>query len=155
MPTARSLYTLRGVHAKVTALWRFEAPPGAGDTHLRAGARHPRPPHIKQGAEQNYKPALYVENSSGAPAADFERRLRAAVAKLSATWPGLDVKPAGAAWEIVIPDKYRVGHEQHFAQVTEKLPALPGGGQNARLGSAQHDRQVLHHDRSLPPEPRF
>ena len=34
---------------------------------------------------------------------------------------GLDLKPAGAAWEIVIPDKYRVGHEQHFAQVTEKF----------------------------------
>jgi hypothetical protein len=42
------------------------------------------------------------------------------VAKLRVTWPGLDLKQAGAAWEIIIPDKYRVGHEQHFAQVTEK-----------------------------------
>ena len=33
----------------------------------------------------------------------------------------MDLKPAGASWEIVIPDKYRVGHEQHFAQVTEKF----------------------------------
>ena len=114
-------YALRGVHAKVTALWRFEAPPGAGDTHyaLVRGTRCDLV--IKQGAEQNYKPALYVENKSGVPAAQFEQTLRAAVAKLNATWPGLDLKPAGAAWEIIIPDKYRVGHEEHFAQVTEKF----------------------------------
>jgi predicted dehydrogenase len=113
-------YTLRGVHAKVTALWNFEAPPGSGDTHyaLLRGTRANLV--IKQGAEQNYKPTLYVENSSGAPAAEFEKTVRAAVAKLNATWPGMDVKPAGTAWEIIIPDKYRVGHEQHFAQVTEK-----------------------------------
>ena len=114
-------YTLRGVHAKVTALWKFEAPPGAGDT-LYALVRGTRCNLlIKQGAEQNYKPALYVENQSAATALQFEQTLRAAVAKLNAAWPGLDVKPAGAVWEIIIPDKYRVGHEQHFAQVTEKF----------------------------------
>jgi predicted dehydrogenase len=114
-------YTLRGVHAKVAALWRFEAPPGTGDT-LYALVRGTRANLvIRQGAEQNYKPALYVENTAGVPVAQFGETLRAAVAKLSATWPGLDMKPAGAAWEIVIPDKYRVGHEEHFAQVTESF----------------------------------
>ena len=114
-------YTLRGVQAKVTALWRFEAPPGAGDTHYAMVRGTRCNLLIKQGAEQNYKPALYVENKSDAAAPQFEQNLRAAVAKLQATWPGLDVKPAGTAWEIIIPDKYRVGHEQHFAQVTEKF----------------------------------
>jgi len=114
-------YALRGVQAKVTALWKFEAPPGAGDTHyaLVRGTRC----HliIKQGAEQNYKPALYVEDKTGVPAAQFEETLRGAVAKLNTTWPGLELKPAGSLWEVVIPDKYRVGHEQHFAQVTERF----------------------------------
>jgi predicted dehydrogenase len=114
-------YTLRGVHARVTALWKFEAPPGAGDT-LYALVRGTRCQLlIKQDAEQNYKPALYVQNSTPATAAHFEQTLQAAVAKLKVTWPGLELKPAGAAWEIVIPDKYRVGHEQHFAQVTGKF----------------------------------
>jgi predicted dehydrogenase len=114
-------YALRSVHAKLTALWRFEAPPGTGDT-LYALVRGTRCQLvIKQGAEQNYKPALYVENRSAAPATEFEQTLRAAVAKLAVTWPGLDVKPADAAWEVIIPDKYRVGHEQHFAQVTERF----------------------------------
>jgi len=114
-------YALRGIQAKVTALWKFEAPPGAGDT-LYALVRGTRCQLlIKQGAEQNYKPALYVQNPPPAAAAHFEQNLRLALAKLNATWPGLDLKPAGAGWEIVIPDKYRVGHEQHFAQVTEKF----------------------------------
>jgi predicted dehydrogenase len=114
-------YALRGVNAKVTALWKFEAPPGAGDT-LYALVRGTRCQLvIKQGAEQNYKPALYVQNPPPAAAGHFEQNLRLALAKLNATWPGLDLKPAGAGWEIVIPDKYRVGHEQHFAQVTEKF----------------------------------
>jgi predicted dehydrogenase len=114
-------YTLRGVQAKVSALWRFEAPPGAGDT-LYALVRGTRCNLlIKQGAEQNYKPALYVQNNSSAATAQFEQDLRAALAKLNATWPGLGLKPAGADWEVVIPDKYRVGHEQHFGQVTERF----------------------------------
>ena len=114
-------YALRGIQAKVTALWKFEAPPGAGDT-LYALVRGTRCQLlIKQGAEQNYKPALYVQNSSPTAAADFEQTLRLAINRLSATWPGLDLKPAGAGWEVIIPDKYRVGHEQHFAQVTEKF----------------------------------
>ena len=113
-------YMLRGVHAKVTALWRFEAPPGTADTHyaLLKGTRCNL--LIKQGAEQNYKPVLYVESPSPAAAPHFEQNLSLALAKLNATWPGLEMKPAGASWEIVVPAKYRVGHEEHFAQVTEK-----------------------------------
>jgi predicted dehydrogenase len=113
-------YTLRGVQAKVAALWRFEAPPGTGDT-LYALVRGTRANLvIKQGAEQNYKPALYIENNGIVPA-QFQPTVAAAVAKLNVTWPGLEMKPAGPAWEITIPDKYRVGHEQHFAQVTERF----------------------------------
>jgi predicted dehydrogenase len=114
-------YALRGVHAKVTALWKFEAPPGAGDTLYALVRGTGCQLLIKQDAEQNYKPALYAQNNAPVSAMHFEQTLQAAVAKLNVTWPGLELKPAGAAWEIVIPDKYRVGHEQHFAQVTEKF----------------------------------
>jgi predicted dehydrogenase len=114
-------YALRGLHAKVTALWRYEAPPGASDT-LHALLRGTRCQLlIQQGAEQNYKPSLYVQNPSTPDTNRFEPTLQAAVSKLNAKWPGLEVKRVGTAWEIVIPDKYRVGHEQHFAQVTEKF----------------------------------
>ena len=83
-------YTLRGVHAKVAALWRFEAPPGAGDTHyaLVRGTRADLV--IKQGAEQNYKPALYVENKGR------HTRRRNSRKPSAPPWP--NSTPPGPAW---------------------------------------------------------
>jgi hypothetical protein len=113
-------YTLRGLHVKVTALWNYQAPAGGRDTHyaLFRGTRANLV--IRQGAEQNYSPTLYIENVTGIPTAEFEKTVRAAAAKLAATWPGVEVKPAGTAWAMVAPAKYDVGHEAHFGQVTEK-----------------------------------
>jgi predicted dehydrogenase len=110
-------YTLRGVHAKVSVVWNFEAPPGAADTHysiMRGSAAHLI---IRQGKEQNYKPTLYVENRNSASAADFEKSLQAGIAKLQDIYPGLGIKPAATAWEVVVPESFRIGHEAHFAQV--------------------------------------
>ncbi len=112
-------YTLRGIHAKVAALWGYQTPPGGGDTHYSLLRGSHATLEIKQGPGQRYLPALFVENKSAAPAAEFEAALRASVAKLCAAWPGLKLRPAGSAWEIGVPEKYRVGHEAHFAQVTD------------------------------------
>jgi predicted dehydrogenase len=114
-------YTLRGVNVKVSALWKFEAPLGAGDTLHSLMRGTGANLLIEQGSAQNFKTSLYVENKSSATPAQFERMLRGAVTRLEATWPGLAVAPAGAMWEIVIPDKYRTTHEQHFAQVMDKF----------------------------------
>jgi hypothetical protein len=122
-------YTLRGVHVKVRALWRFEAPAGGNDTHysLLRGTRAWL--RIEQGPKQHFAPTLYIEQKSRASAADFQRTLRAALAALGATWPGLDLKPAGDSWEILVPEKYSVGHEAHFAQVTEHCLRFLASGQ--------------------------
>ena len=112
-------YSLRGVHAKVSALWKFEAPAGAGDTHYALIRGSKCNLLIQQGAEQNYKPALYIQNVDSGSASRFAARVQTAVERLKTKWPGVDVRVAGADWEVVIPDKYRVSHEQHFAQVTE------------------------------------
>ena len=121
-------YQLRGVWVKASVLWKFAPPAGAKDTHysMMRGTRATL--RIQQGAEQHWTPTLYVENRSKSAPADFERTLRAAVAKLAVAWPGIEVKASGAAWELVIPDKYSIGHEAHFAQVTERyLKYLAGG----------------------------
>ncbi len=113
-------YRLRGVNAKVTVIWNFEAPPGTGDTHysLMRGSRAEL--IIRQGAEQNYTPTLYVRPAGDA--ADFAERLSSAIATLATTYPGLAVaaqpEPDGSI-RIDIPAEYFVGHEPHFGQVTE------------------------------------
>jgi predicted dehydrogenase len=114
-------YTICGVAAQVTALWHFEAPPGGGDTHFSKLIGTRAILTIQQGAGGHDQPALYVEKNSGMNTdTNFEPVLRATVKRLCATWPGLEVKGSGGGYEIVVPEKYRVGHEAHFAQVTEE-----------------------------------
>jgi predicted dehydrogenase len=122
------LWSVKGVHAKVAALWGFQAPPGTGDTHYQIVRGSKADVVIRQGKEQNYKVTLYVENKSSAAADEFDKTLRAAVAQIATKWSGVDVKKAGAAWEIIIPDKYHVGHEAHFGQVAEKYLRFLGEG---------------------------
>ncbi len=113
-------YTLCGVHAKVSVLWKFEAPAGAGDTHdsLLRGTKASL--HIRQGAEQGYKPVLYIEPAKK-PDEAWLAALGEAIAKISETWPGVAVKDLDGKWEVIIPDKFKVGHEAHFGQVTEQF----------------------------------
>jgi predicted dehydrogenase len=112
-------YTLKGVHAKVSVTWEFEAPPGAGDTHFSVMRGTKASLTIKQGAEQGYKPVLYVERAASISAADHEKALRAAIAVVAKTWPGIDLKAEGDHFVVTVPEKYHNGHEAHFTQVTE------------------------------------
>jgi len=129
-------YTIRGVHAKVTALWNYEAPKGGGDTHFSSLRGSRARLLIKQTEAEHWQPTLYVEKRSSDSAEQFERTLRAAIAELSAQWPGLELKlkavDAGKSWQVVIPEKTATPHEGTFARVTEnylrylaagKLPA--------------------------------
>lgn len=114
-------YKLKGVHAKVSVIWNYEAPAGAGDTHFSIMRGSKANVIIRQGAEQNYKPSLYVEPVKGRDAKEFETSLATAVAKLVKTYPGLTLSKTKAGFEVVIPAEYHVGHEAHFGQVTERF----------------------------------
>ena len=114
-------YRLRNIHVKLTALWKFEPPPGGQDTHYSVLRGTRATLIIRQGPEEHHKPVLYVETSEPASATDFEQKLRAAVTRLAERFPELRLERAGVAWKVVIPDRYHVGHEAHFAQVTERF----------------------------------
>ncbi len=111
-------YTLRGVHVRVSDAWQFEGPPGSGDTHFSIMRGTKANLVIKQGAEQKYKPMLYVERNPSVTPAAHDAALNAAVEKLQAKWPGVVVRREGDHYAVVVPTKYDVGHEAHFAQVT-------------------------------------
>jgi predicted dehydrogenase len=114
-------YRLKGVQAKVSVQWNYRAPEGTGDTHysIMRGTRCNLV--IRQGAEQKFKPILYVEPVAGVDVAAFGKALAGALAKVQAKYPGVTLQPLKGTWQVVVPAKYDVGHEAHFAEVMERF----------------------------------
>jgi predicted dehydrogenase len=112
-------YRLKGKHAKVVVIWNYAAPEGAGDTHYSIMRGTKANLVIRQGAEQNYKPSLYIEPLTND--ATFESALNTQFGKVQTKYPGIELKKNATGWEVQIPEKYRNGHEAHFGQVTERF----------------------------------
>lgn len=108
-------YTLKNVHARVGIKWNYEAPEGTGDTHFAKMRGTKANILIKQGKEQNYKPVVYLEISKSAPV----KNLQSTVARLQSKFPGISIVKAGNLWECLIPETYKVPHEEHFAEVVK------------------------------------
>lgn len=113
-------YTIKGVHARVSVKWNFQAPEGAGDTHYSIMRGTVSNLIIRQGKEQNYCPELYVELVNMQQWKGFEKILATKIIGLQTQYPCLRIQKENASWRIVIPDALRTSHEAHFAQVTKK-----------------------------------
>lgn len=113
-------YTLRGIHVQLEALWNFEAPAGADDTHFAAYRGTRARVEVRQGQEENYRPELYIVPAPDA-AATVLATVRNRVEELQARYPGLALIDLAGRLLIAIPETFRVGHEAHFAQVTNKF----------------------------------
>ena len=120
-------YAVRGIHARIRVEWAWRAPEGGGDTHYSEMHGSRAKLVIRQGEEQGYVPELSIEpNAPGSPDA---AALAQALAPVFAKYPGVGISPADGGFRVDIPDSYRVGHEAHFAQVTEAyLRYLDDGG---------------------------
>jgi predicted dehydrogenase len=108
-------YRLRDVHALVSVKWNFEAPTGGGDTHFSVMRGTKASLTIQQGAAQQFKPMLYIEGTQD------EAAVKSAIQSLQNKYPGVAVRRDGERWAVIVPDRYNVGHEAHFAQVTENF----------------------------------
>jgi len=113
-------YTIKGIHARVSVIWNFQAPEGGGDTHYSIMRGSKANLVIRQGKDENYQPSLFVQNSGNISADEFEATLQKAIAALQAKYPGIGMELMGEEIKITIPDSYKVGHEAHFTQVAEK-----------------------------------
>jgi predicted dehydrogenase len=116
-------YTIRGTHAHVSVEWAFAAPEGAGDTHYSIMRGHLSDLVIRQGAEENYRPELYIVAKDEGAAEALQVRLQLYLEEvLNEKYPGvaLELVEPGM-WRLNIPMKYRKGHEAHFAQVTKRF----------------------------------
>ena len=112
------IYKIKGKHAKVSVLWNYQAPEGTGDTHYSIMRGTKCILIIRQGPEENFKPVLYLQPTIKEP---FDKMLKQAVDKeVQGLFLGTTAeKMPDGLWKINIPDKFKIGHEAHFAQVTE------------------------------------
>lgn len=114
-------YKLRGIHAKVSVIWNFQAPEGTGDTHYSIMRGKFANLIIRQGKEEQYKPMLYVESTGEQDAKSFETALTDAIAQLGKTYQGLKYdKVKDNLYRISVDASLVTTHEEHFAEVTEK-----------------------------------
>lgn len=115
-------YKINDVHTRISVIWNYEAPEGSGDTHYSIIRGTKANLLIKQGKEENFKPELYMEPVNGVDKESFQSNLEGALVVLQKKYPGLSVERESKdnLWKVIIPEKYRLGHEAHFREVTEK-----------------------------------
>ena len=109
-------YTLRGVHVELEILWNWEAAEG-GDVYEASFRGTKSRVEIRQGKAERFVPEVYIAGANAEVAAAVEKR----VAGLQTRWPGLAAVKSGADLKMVVPEKFRVGHEAHFGQVTNRF----------------------------------
>jgi predicted dehydrogenase len=116
------IYRIKGVCAKVSVIWDFQAPEGTGDTHYSLMKGTKCSLIINQGQEEKYQPVLYIEPVSSENPVSFNELLSTEFKKISAKYPGVNlIRMDQRKWMVDIPDSYKVGHEAHFGQVTDKF----------------------------------
>jgi predicted dehydrogenase len=114
------VYQIKGVFAKVSVEWKYQAPPGGGDTHYSVMHGTKCDLIIKQGAEEKFLPTLYIEKVKGMTLNQFETELKDAVKSLP--YDSIQIEAVNKnALRINVPAKYRVSHEEHFGQVMAKF----------------------------------
>jgi predicted dehydrogenase len=114
-------YALRGVRVTLNVLWDLEASGGAGDTHLAVFRGSRSRVEVRQEREQQFKPELYVRPNTDSDRDAVGGAVRRKVAALQGRFPGVAVQEQDGRLWVTVPDVYRVGHEAHFAQVTDQF----------------------------------
>jgi len=125
------VYKIRGVYAKASVIWNYQAPEGTGDTHYSIMRGTQCDLVIRQGKDEAFIPRLYIESEDGVRSEFFEKDLqRAFDTDIADRFPGVKlVKLDENSWSVDIPDKYKIGHEAHFEQVTKNFLQYFGEGQ--------------------------
>jgi predicted dehydrogenase len=108
-------YAVRGAHVALDIRWNWES--ATGDVYEASFRGTKSRIELRQGAAQRFIPELYVvpENSAVLIALDHW------AAAMQKSYPGIAIEKLGNEAHIVIPEQFRVGHEAHFAQVTNRF----------------------------------
>jgi len=113
-------YKIRGAQMRLKVLWNWESPAGVDFHHAIYRGTHASV-EVRQTVQEEYRPELYVTPNRMDRNADVSAAVRARLERLQGTYPGVRYETIKEGLHITIPDRYRVGHEAHFAQVVEEF----------------------------------
>jgi predicted dehydrogenase len=115
-------YKIKDVHARISVTWNYEVPEGGADSHYSIMRGTKANLIIRQGAEENFQPELYIEPVAGTDMLSFEEGLQQSISKLQQKYPGVQLSRQDREnlWKVIVPESYRNGHEAHFEEVTRQ-----------------------------------
>jgi predicted dehydrogenase len=111
-------YTLRGIHTTLNVVWDWDPPAGSSDTHFARYKGTRSDVEIRQTRADRFRPELYIVPVEPGAKPDVLAAARAKIASLQREYPDVGVEDRGPEIHVTIPDRYRVGHEAHFREVT-------------------------------------
>ncbi|MCL5096716.1 MAG: oxidoreductase [Candidatus Omnitrophica bacterium] len=114
-------YRLRGVHVRLEVKWEFEPAAGETDTEFALFRGTLSRLEVRQGKEEKFRPEIYIIPNHTADRAEVLSALQRKVANLRTAYPGLACEDQANRIRVVIPDRFRVGHEAHFALLTRRF----------------------------------
>jgi predicted dehydrogenase len=122
-------YQIRGIHVRLAALWHYESPTGIDLHHAVYRGTNARV-DVRQGETEKYVPEVYVVPNGPQTRAAVIQALDAHMRGLQAQYAGVAYQTVGDEFHVTIPDRYRVGHEAHFAQVLGQFLGYLGSPQS-------------------------
>lgn len=114
-------YTVRGIHTKLNVIWDWEAPAGTGDTHFAFYKGTKARVEVRQGKAEKYRSELYVIPTDPARKSEVMAAVGKRLSALLQKYPGLDLQERPKEIAVIIPDRFRTTHEEHFAEVARRF----------------------------------
>jgi predicted dehydrogenase len=113
------VFALRGVTVKLDVLWDDEST--HADTHDAVYRGSRARVEVRQGEREGWRPEVYVVPNEGVPAEEVFGAVRARIEALQSRWPGVTAEERGGEVRLSIPDRHRLGHENHFGEVASRF----------------------------------
>ncbi len=114
-------YTLRGIHVHLASTWDLAAPPGRKESELAIFRGSRARVEVRQDPEDQYRREVYLVPKTDADRVPVRAAVTKRLAALARDFPGLAVEDQPERLRVVIPERLRVGHEEHFARVVQRF----------------------------------
>ena len=114
-------YKVKGIHTKLNVIWDWEAPAGGGDTHFAFYKGTKARIEVRQGKSDKWRSELYVVPANPGKKLELTAAVGKRLTALTEKYPGLTLEERPNEIHVVIPDKFRTTHEEHFGEVARRF----------------------------------